>query len=304
MLVSIVIPCHNCALTIDRAVKSVFAQSYENWELILVNNNSKDNTWQKLKEIKRLNPEKAISVLDEEKKGAPAARNKGLHHAKGEWIQFLDADDELLSEKIDRQIEIANSSEASVIYSPFFKVKQINNKVENEKIEIEHDFWKGLIKSSVGITSANLFKTKSVLEIDGWDESKTSSQEYDLMFRIAQNNGSFIPYDIPVALIHYYENSISNSNNSEKGLNVLLNFVNVRLRIILFLKSNNLINNEYQHLYDELISKVFILNFFKSPRYLFIQFNKLKAMSLVTRLKTNWVFLKLTIRIFFNILPK
>lgn len=239
MLVSIVIPCHNCALTIDRAVQSVFAQSYENWELILVNNNSKDNTWEKLKEIEKLNPEKAISILDEEKKGAPAARNKGLHHAKGEWIQFLDADDELLSEKIELQLALAKEDQLDVIYGSYFKVREIDGKSSKKQIDVNSDLWSALIGSKAGITSANLFRKRAVLEVNGWDETKTSSQEYNLMFRMAKNNPAFSFINRPLAIIHFIEDSISNSNDRFKLSQRLNNFGLLRTEMLKELHSKN-----------------------------------------------------------------
>lgn len=304
MLVSVIIPCHNCALTIVRAVNSVFIQTYENWELILVNNNSTDNTWEKLNEIKEQNPGKTITIFDEKKKGAPAARNKGLYVAKGEWIQFLDADDELELGKIEKQVEVIKKSDIDVIYSPFYKVKLKDNEIIKNKIEIEHDFWKGLIKSNVGITSANLFKAKTVIKVNGWDETKTSSQEYDLMFRIAQENGVFLSYNSPMTNIYFEENSISNLKNKKSMFKRLKNFTILRTQMIWFLERNNQLNKEYKKLYNDTVSLAFILNFRANPSKVFFNFNQIDKITLRTKIKTNWTFLKLTIRIIFKSLPE
>ena len=92
-MISVIIPCFNSEEYITRAIESILKQSYTNYEIILVNNNSTDNTYNILQEYAK---KKAglVNVFNEYKKGAPAARNKGLSEAKGEWIQFLDADDE------------------------------------------------------------------------------------------------------------------------------------------------------------------------------------------------------------------
>ncbi|WP_081871754.1 glycosyltransferase family 2 protein [Chryseobacterium sp. FH1] len=235
MLVSVIIPCHNCASTIDRAVDSVFSQTYQNWELILVNNNSTDITWKKLNEIKNLNPERKITILDEKKKGAPATRNKGLHAAKGEWIQFLDSDDELLPKKIEKQLSIV-SENVNIVYSPYKRINELNNKKEIVDKEISEDYWEALILSKMGITSANLFRRKAVLAVNGWSENLTSSQEYDLMFRISKKTGIAIPYNTPLAYIHDQENSISNEKS--KILERFKNFAVLRSKILEHLKLN------------------------------------------------------------------
>ena len=91
-MVSVVIPCYNCESFVSRAIESVLHQKYTDWELILVNNNSKDNTQKVLDDYQKKYPDK-IRTFVEMKKGGGAARNKGLSEAKGEWIEFLDADD-------------------------------------------------------------------------------------------------------------------------------------------------------------------------------------------------------------------
>lgn len=300
MFISIVIPCHNCAQTIDRAVNSVLSQTHKEWELILVNNNSVDHTWEKLNEIKKQHPEKAITILNEDKKGAPAARNKGLYVAKGEWVQFLDSDDELLPEKIEKQLFSIKGILVDVVYSPYYKVKAGHENI----ISIEKNFLAGLITSNMGITSANFFRKAAVLSVGGWDETKTSSQEYDLMFRIAENGGVFLAFEEPLALIHYQENSISNKKDSAQHLKRLNSFSELRTKIIIFIKDNNLLNQEYQELYDKAISKAFVMNFRESPLQVFSLFNKITKISYRAKIKTNWAFFKLTIRIFFKILPE
>src|SRR3954469_11137836 len=99
-MISIVIPCFNCEPFIQRAFNSVINQTFQNWELLLVNNNSTDNTQEVLLALQKQFPEK-IKVLFEERRGAPCARNKGLREANGDWIQFLDADDEIKPDKLE-----------------------------------------------------------------------------------------------------------------------------------------------------------------------------------------------------------
>ena len=112
-LVSVIIPAYNVEAYIAPCLGSVLAQSYPKLEIICVDNNSTDNTLQKLEALREKHPE--IILLTEEKQGAPAARNAGLHIAKGEWIQFLDADDILLPGKISRQVSLLENAEVGFI---------------------------------------------------------------------------------------------------------------------------------------------------------------------------------------------
>ena len=101
-LVSVVIPCYNVETYIEECLESVLKQTYSEIEIICIENNSEDRTLEKLIQFKDRFPDKII-VDHETKKGAAAARNKGLSLVRGNWIQFLDADDLLMPNKIEHQ---------------------------------------------------------------------------------------------------------------------------------------------------------------------------------------------------------
>jgi len=104
-LVSIVIPSYNGAYFLEHfSIPSVISQSYKNWELIIVDDGSTDNTREIVKKFQKKNPR--IYYLYQENKGRGIARNTGIRAARGEIIAFLDADDQWLSEKLSKQIEL------------------------------------------------------------------------------------------------------------------------------------------------------------------------------------------------------
>src|SRR5690606_10832622 len=90
-LVSIVMPCYNAEKYITETVNSVINQTYKNWELIIVNDGSTDNSLNMIKEFAA--NDNRISFIDKSNSGVSDSRNKGLEKAKGEYIAFLDADD-------------------------------------------------------------------------------------------------------------------------------------------------------------------------------------------------------------------
>lgn len=95
--VSVIIPAYNSAGTLDRAVQSVLGQTMEDFEILIINNESKDNTASAIEKLVKLDTR--VRSL-ESPKGRSRARNKGLKEAKGAYIQFLDADDELTPSKL------------------------------------------------------------------------------------------------------------------------------------------------------------------------------------------------------------
>lgn len=237
-MISVIIPCYNSESFVGRAINSVLNQSFKDIELLLVNNNSTDDTDKTLNHYKRLHPEQ-VTVLQEQKKGAPAARNKGLHEAKGDWIQFLDADDELLPGKLEKQIKLAETSKADIIVGQSVFEYVEKGKIIREQRKSDTNVWKGLIRSKLGITSSNLWRRTSLISVGGWDESLTSSQEYDLLFRLLKN-GQHVCFDPGLDTIVYrMDNSISKSTDKERLIRIVLNRINLRLKIKEYLKEKN-----------------------------------------------------------------
>src|SRR5690242_6230956 len=120
------------------------------------------------------------TFLHEPMVGSAHARNKGLRHASGEWIQFLDVDDLLLRDKIHHQVA---HTDADVVVSPHTYL-YLNGKKENSKW-LPEDTWSGLLNSGLGSTSSMLWKRQVLLDVDGWNAAYHSHQEYELLFRIA-----------------------------------------------------------------------------------------------------------------------
>lgn len=110
-LVSVVIPFYNVAAFLPEAVESVIDQSYADWELILVNDGSVDESGAIAQEFARKEPARVRCIGHEGgiNKGASASRNVGLAKAKGEWIAFLDADDRWVSDKLEHQVGLAEA---------------------------------------------------------------------------------------------------------------------------------------------------------------------------------------------------
>ena len=105
-LISVVMPCYQNAQTILRTVQSIQAQTVEDWELIAVDDGSRDHTLAVLREIAEKEPR--MRVIHQENGGVSAARNCGMNLARGEWVFFIDADDWLLPDAFAHLLEMTN----------------------------------------------------------------------------------------------------------------------------------------------------------------------------------------------------
>jgi glycosyltransferase involved in cell wall biosynthesis len=131
-----------------------------------------------------------IKFLHEPIPGSAYARNAGLHHAKGEWIQFLDVDDLIEPDKIQHQM---NAGDADVVVSPHTFLF-LNGKKENSKW-LTVDTWSGMLNSGLGSTSSMLWKRQAVLDVGGWNKDYQSHQEYELLFRLAAAGKKMVTND-------------------------------------------------------------------------------------------------------------
>lgn len=120
-LVSGIIIFLNGEKFIEEAIQSVFAQTYDNWELLLVDDGSTDNSTAIARRYAEKYPEK-VRYLEHENhqnRGMSASRNLGIRNARGEYIAFLDADDIWLPPKLEKQVAILNAQpEAAIVYGP------------------------------------------------------------------------------------------------------------------------------------------------------------------------------------------
>lgn len=121
-LVSIIMPSYNTARFIGESIQSVLAQTYTNWELLIVDDCSTDNTDEIVQPF--LSDERIKYFKNEKNSGAAVSRNKALREAKGKWIAFLDSDDLWLPEKLERQISFMTANDYKFSYTEYEKIDE------------------------------------------------------------------------------------------------------------------------------------------------------------------------------------
>lgn len=221
--VTVVIPCYNVSDCIGEAVHQLL-DSDSRIPVILVDNASTDNTRVVLENLKEIFP--YIIVESESKKGACAARNKGLALVQTPYVKFLDADDLISASALEHQWKEISSSSSDILFSPFEK-----RKVSGDSIVISplKDIWKGLFTTRLGLTSAILFSTAAVKSVGGWNEAIQSSQEYDLIFRLLQSNAKYAFSSISSAVVRERESGQISTGNPVPRWS---NYLNLRKNIL------------------------------------------------------------------------
>lgn len=191
-LVSIIIPTYKRPLYLGRAIDSVLAQTYTSWELIIIDDNHEDSDDRRETEafMARYAEDSRVRYLKHaNNQGGSAARNTGVKEAKGEFIAFLDDDDEWLPEKLEHQMALFEQGDADLglVYSARMKVDDAG-----ETVELEIPSKRGfifpdiLIRNFIGTTSTVLCRRLALQEVGLFDASLPAAQDFDLYIRLAQ----------------------------------------------------------------------------------------------------------------------
>ncbi|MEI6296920.1 MAG: glycosyltransferase family 2 protein [bacterium] len=216
MKVSVIIPTYNRAGTIKRAVKSVLVQDVKEIEIIICDDNSTDNT----KEIvdNFIKKDSRVKFIKSEKNsGLPAVpRNKGAKIAKGEWLAFLDSDDEWLPDKLEKQLTLVEKEKTLAICTNAYKIKPNGEKTifhtnhQNNRINFKKELRDNWIINSSVLVKKNVFDS-----CGGFSEEKElkAMEDYNLWLKILTNT-NFTYIDEP--LLNYYDNP----NQSIRGISI------------------------------------------------------------------------------------
>ena len=218
-LVSVVIPTYNRADLISRAIASVCSQSYQNLEIIVVNDNSQDNTEEVVREIaqgdSRINYYRHSNNL-----GGSVARNTGIKKATGEYIAFLDSDDIWLPQKLELQLRAIakNRHDKIVSYTKFKKSNRVffrpstlprRGKKNNESVA--DYFWLG----GGEILTSTLLVSRSLAVEHLFKADLPKHQDLDFVLRLGYTDAEFI--FVPQVLTIWYNESrsdrVSRHNN-------------------------------------------------------------------------------------------
>lgn len=221
--VSVVIPTYNRAHLISRAIQSVLDQTYQDFEIIVVDDGSIDNTEEIIKSFK---DDRVIYIRHRENKGPSAARNTGIKASKGEYIAFQDSDDEWFTEKLEKQIEVFDncSPEVGVVYSGFFRIES-GKKIyipKSKVIQKEGNIHEELLKGNFIGTPSVLIKKKCFEKAKFFDENMPALEDWDLWIEISKHY-TFKYINIPLLDSYSTPNGVNTNQVSlAKALEILI----------------------------------------------------------------------------------
>ncbi|MGN1327677.1 MAG: glycosyltransferase family 2 protein [Clostridia bacterium] len=188
--VSAIITTHNRCNFLKKAIESVLNQTYKNIECIVVDDNSEDNTKEYMEKlIQSNNSIKYIRIDKKNLAGGAYARNLGIREANGDYIAFLDDDDEWFEKKIEKQVKILEeNNDVGLVVCGRRIEYNLGKTYENEETIEEgiKDYSKKILYTIIGVTSMLLVKRKILEDIGVFDENIKFWQEYDLTIRICQ----------------------------------------------------------------------------------------------------------------------
>lgn len=180
-LVTVIIPTYNRDLLVERAIKSVLRQTFEDFELIVVDDGSDDTTAEVLDSYGKL-----LKVVFQEHQGVSAARNNGIEHAGGELVAFLDSDDEWLPEKLSRQVALFDGRNPFFICHTDEIWRRDGRAVLQKAIHRKQGgrFFKRALERCL-ISPSSVMISKGFLDKVGWfDTELVAAEDYDLWLRI------------------------------------------------------------------------------------------------------------------------
>lgn len=267
--VSVIIPTYNRAHLIGRAIQSVLDQTYEDYEIIVVDDRSTDNTEEVINEFRKKD-ERIRYIRHEKNKGGSAARNTGIKAAQGVYIAFHDSDDEWFPRKLAKQMEFFSTAKAvvGVTYTGFWRIEGDKKVyipwswVAKKDGNIHQELLKG---NFVGTPS--IVTRKECFERAGlFDESLPRLQDWDLVLRLSKHY-DFKCIDEPLLNSYYTIDSISANNEGFiKAFKLILS-----KHFDDFAKDNKYLSNSYYFFGNYLCSN----NDFSNGRVYFIKAAKI-----------------------------
>lgn len=223
--VSIIIPTYNRADTVGRSVKSVLDQSYKDFEIIIVDDGSSDNTEEIIRQFQK-HDDRIRFIRHSNNKGAGAARNTGIKASGGRYIAFQDSDDTWEPEKLEKQIQLFEQvpTEVGVIYTDMWKWQAGKRKylpapeIKPEEGIIYHQS----LTRVMGIGIQTVLMKKECFKLAGmFDESLPRFIDLELFIRLSKHV-SFCHIQEPLINYYYDGNRISGNDQALVEANELI----------------------------------------------------------------------------------
>ena len=177
-LVSVIIPVYNGSNYLREAIDSVLAQTYQNYEIIVVDDGSTDGTWSIIQSYGD-----KVRGFHKENGGVATALNDGIRNMKGQWFAWLSHDDVWLPQKLEEQVQFLSRNNLKICYSDFFLIDEKGQKIQQvstpDTNQIEEIFGSGIIHGSSIMIERSCFDSCGL-----FSETKKYTQDIDMWLRL------------------------------------------------------------------------------------------------------------------------
>ena len=232
--ISIIIPIYNSEKYIYNCIDSIINQSYQDFELILVNDGSSDRSGIICEEFSQ--KDNRIKIYHKENGGAASARKYGVEKAKGEWILFSDSDDLMPEGAIEDLISKDNGNCELILGTILYKKQRLFIYTENSKTSISKlEYLKCLLDRRTYYGPCSKLIKRSLFDDIIWETDKDIFQNEDLLMLIALTTKIHNPIIVSNNYVHYHciekENSMSTKQMPLPGWNKLFNKIRYKLEV-------------------------------------------------------------------------
>jgi teichuronic acid biosynthesis glycosyltransferase TuaG len=241
-LVSIIMPVYNSELFIKKSIRSVLLQTYKNWELIIIDDGSTDNSIEIIRDFEQ--KENRIKLITQKNSKQAIARNNGIKNSNGQIIAFLDSDDLWFPQKLEICIS-QFEKDIDLIFTDSYMFENDNESIDVanlKKFGVGDCYFEGhkslklfLKQNQIPILTV-LLKKRILESVKGFDWDCVPAEDYDLWIRLLKNGFKF--KSIKDSLSLYRINSLSSTNNDRYATKAVLKLFikNFKKSDIVFLK--------------------------------------------------------------------
>lgn len=219
--VSIVIPAYNSSKFISRTIESVLRQTYKNWELVVVDDGSKDSTGEIVKSF--CEKDSRVKYIFQENSGSPSGpTNRGIENSSGEYVAILQHDDEWEPTKLEEQLKLmtGDNNLGFVACNAIF-VNELKGIESESKLKIsddKHFLEKILCSNIIPYPSAVLAKRSVFDKVGYFDERFKMADDWDMWIRFVASGVNFAFIDKPLFKYHIYGGNITKTIVAEKTI--------------------------------------------------------------------------------------
>lgn len=301
-LITVVIPAYKCENVISSAIESVLCQTYNNYELIVVDDGSPDNTVEVIKKY-----QDRLTYIFQENGGVSKARNTGIKYSNGEYIAFLDADDRWDNNKLELQMELFNRHpEVNMVFSGFWNTTN-GIILKNKSYKDAFNFFK-----EYGYDAEDIFKSKLSFDIKGKSIEYYFGNIYEYLFlgnfilpssvilkkqslirtglfnekfRVAEETDYFLKFSKQNVIgfvncpLVYYESPCSENLSGKSNMESLMKNA-LKIQIDSFVSNFNLTNNRAIHYYKGISKTYGRLAYYYLSEYKFLESRKYATYSI------------------------